>query len=140
MTNPILAPAAVLIMWTLIMLIWMAATRGPAVRRLAPGTLKAGARSPDLDGVIADEINWKSHNYEHLLEQPTIFYAAVFILAFAGFTTFDVAMAWAYVCLRVVHSIWQATVNRQPVRVMLFLLSSIPLFVLAMRAAIIALG
>jgi len=58
MTNPILAPAAVLIMWTLIMLIWMAATRGPAVRRLAPGTLKAGARSPDLDGVIADEINW----------------------------------------------------------------------------------
>jgi len=64
----------------------------------------------------------------------------VFILAFAGFTTFDVAMAWAYVCLRVVHSIWQATVNRQPVRVMLFLLSSIPLFVLAMRAAIIALG
>ncbi|HEU4697529.1 MAG TPA: MAPEG family protein [Sphingomicrobium sp.] len=139
MAKAILAPGAVLILWTLIMLVWMAATRGAAVRELAPATLKVGARSSDLDGVIADRINWKAHNYEHLLEQPTIFYATVFILAFGGFTALDVVMAWAYVSLRVVHSIWQATANRQPVRVMLFLLSSIPLFALAIRAALMVL-
>jgi len=133
MLSPILAPAAVLIAWTLLMLIWMAATRGPAIGKLAPNQLKLGARGPDLDGVIDDRINWKAHNYDHLLEQPTIFYATIFILAFAGFSKADVVLAWAYVSLRVAHSMWQAAVNRQPTRVLLFLLSSVFL-ALAVRA------
>jgi hypothetical protein len=136
MTKVILAPALALIVWTLVMFVWMAATRGPAVRRLPPGRLKVGARGSDLDGVIADRINWKAHNYEHLLEQPTIFYATLFCLALTSFTSLDVALAWAYVALRVVHSFWQALVNRQPVRVSLFLSSSFLLIVLALRAAI----
>lgn len=134
MTSPILAPAAVLIVWTLVMLVWMAARRGPAIGNLAPDRLKVGARGADLDGVIDDRINWKAHNYNHLLEQPTIFYATIFMLAFAGFSRADVILAWAYVGLRIAHSVWQATVNRQPVRVLLFLLSSVFLIALAVRA------
>jgi hypothetical protein len=136
MTKAILVPALALIIWTLVMFVWMAATRGPAVRKLPPGRLKLGARGLDLEGVIDDRINWKAHNYEHLLEQPTIFYATLFCLAFTTFTRVDVALAWAYVALRIVHSFWQALVNRQPVRVLLFLSSSILLILLAVRAAI----
>jgi hypothetical protein len=136
MTKAILVPAVALIIWTLVMFMWMAATRGPAVRKLPPGRLKLGARGLDLEGVIDDRINWKAHNYEHLLEQPTIFYATLFCLALTSFTTVDVALAWAYVALRVVHSLWQALVNSQPVRVLLFLSSSVLLILLAVRAAI----
>lgn len=134
MTHAILAPAAILIVWTMVMLIWMAATRGPAIAKLAPGRLKTGARGADLEGVIDDRINWKAHNYEHLLEQPTIFYPIIFILALAGFTGTDVALAWTYVAVRVVHSVWQATINHQPVRVLLFLLASMLLILLGLRA------
>lgn len=135
MANPMLAPAGALVVWTLVMLIWMAATFGPAVGKVAP-SLKLGARASELDGVIDDKIIWKTHNYEHLLEQPTIFYASVFILAWCGYTRADVVLAWIYVALRVVHSIWQATVNRQPARAMLFLLSSAFVVILGVRAFI----
>ena len=77
---------------------------------------------------------WKSHNYTHLMEQPTMFYAAVVILASRGPTQIDVWLAWAYVAIRIVHSIWQATVNRIPVRVTLFATSSLFLIALAIRA------
>jgi hypothetical protein len=134
MMNPILAPAATLIVWTLVILVWMAGTRGVAVSKLAPNRLKVGARGPNLDEVIDDRINWKAHNYEHLLEQPTIFYGTIMILALAGFGRTDLILAWAYVALRIVHSIWQCMVNTQPVRVIIFLLSSALLIVLALRA------
>jgi len=84
--------------------------------------------------VIPDQINWKAHNYAHLMEQPTLFYAAVMILAILGAGSLDVALAWGYVGIRVVHSVWQATVNRVPVRFALFLLSTICLIGLAIRA------
>jgi hypothetical protein len=135
MRNPMLAPAGALIAWTLIMLIWMAATFGPAVRKVAP-RLKPGARASELDGIIDEKIMWKTHNYEHLLEQPTIFYASVFILAWSGFTRTDVILAWIYVGLRIVHSLWQSTVNRQPVRAVLFIVSSAFLIPLGVRAFI----
>jgi len=135
MANPMLAPAGSLIVWTLIMLVWMAATFGPAVRKVAP-RLRLGARASDLDGIIDQKIMWKTHNYEHLLEQPTIFYASVFILAWSGYTSTDVILAWIYVALKVAHSLWQSTVNRQPARAILFLLGSAFLIALGLRAFI----
>ena len=90
--------------------------------------------------MLDDRVNWKAHNYAHLHEQPTIFYAAVLILVLAGYGTADVVLAWAYVGLRVLHSIWQAAVNRQPVRVVLFLLSSFCLIGLGLRALLATLA
>jgi hypothetical protein len=133
MVNSMFVPAATLVVWTLVIMVWMAATFGPAVRKVAP-TLKRGARATELDGVIDDRVMWKTHNYEHLLEQPTVFYASVFILARSGFTKTDVILAWIYVGLKIVHSIWQTTVNRQPVRAVLFLFSSAFLIPLGLRA------
>ncbi len=130
----ILTPAAVLVVWTIIMLVWMGATRGPALRKLGFEKLKHGARGQDLEGLIPDEVNWKAHNYVNLMEQPTIFYAAVFILVLSGYSPVDALLAWTYVFLRIAHSVWQAAINRQPVRMMLFLLSSAFLAALALRA------
>jgi hypothetical protein len=135
MQAQILTPAAVLVLWSIVMLFWMAGTRLPALTRLGGlGKAKPGGRGQDLEGVLPDEINWKAHNYSHLMEQPTLFYATVMILAIMGAASLDVMLAWAYVALRIVHSIWQATINRVPVRFTLFLLSTFCLIALALRA------
>jgi len=131
-----LAPAAVLVLWTLVILLWMIVTRFAAFGKVGIDLSKAppGGRGNSLEGVLPDKTNWKSHNYSHLMEQPTIFYPAVIILALAGAGMVDVWLAWAYVTLRIVHSIWQVTVNRIPVRAALFFISSFCLIALAVRA------
>ena len=136
----ILTPAAVLVVWTLVMFVWMVVTRGPPLSKLEAGKLKVGARGPDVELVLDDRVNWKAHNYAHLHEQPTVFYAAVLILVLSGYGLADVLLAWAYVVLRVVHSVWQATINRQPGRAVLFLLSSAFLIGLGVRALLATLG
>ena len=136
MQAQILAPAAVLVLWSIVMLIWLAATRLPPLFK-QPGGLgaaKPGGRGADLEGVLPDSINWKSHNYTHLMEQPTIFYATVMILALMGANAGDVAIAWGYVALRIVHSIWQATVNKVSIRFALFIASTVCLILLAIHA------
>jgi len=138
MQAQMLAPAAVLVLWSMIMVYWVGAARFAAVKEVEPGKLKAapGARGSALEGVIPDRANWKSHNYTHLMEQPTVFYPAVIIMALVGASPTDVLLAWIYVGLRIIHSIWQSTVNKLPVRFMLFTLSSITLTILAIRVMI----
>jgi uncharacterized MAPEG superfamily protein len=136
MQAQILAPAAVLVLWSIVMLFWLAATRLPPLFK-QPGGLgaaKPGGRGADLEGVLPDSINWKSHNYTHLMEQPTIFYATVMILALMGANAGDVVIAWGYVALRIVHSIWQATVNKVSIRFGLFIASTVCLILLAIHA------
>ena len=141
MQAQMLAPAAVLIAWSLVMCVWMAATRLPAMKAKMGGVGKAkpGGRGQDLEGVLDDRVNWKAHNYAHLMEQPTLFYAASLIIALLGAAAGDVLAAWIYVALRIVHSIWQATVNIVSVRFALFLASTIALVWLAYRALSLAL-
>lgn len=135
MNTDILAPAAVLAIWSIVMLVWMAALRLPALAKLKMPKEKArGGRGSDLDGVLPAEMQWKAHNYNHLMEQPTVFYAVVVILAIAGAAQLDVWLAWAYVGLRIVHSLWQAMVNTIPVRLAIFGLSSIVLLMLSVHA------
>ncbi len=135
MQAQMLAPAAVLVAWSLVMLFWMAFTRLPAMNKVGGlGDAKPGGRGQDLEGVIDDRVQWKAHNYAHLMEQPTIFYAAVVIIAIMGANALDPVFAWIYVALRIVHSIWQATVNKVSVRFLIFLLSTLALLYLAWRA------
>jgi hypothetical protein len=136
MQSSILTPAAVLVVWSLIVMLWMAVTRFSAFGAAKIDLKKAppGGRGQDLEGVLPPQVNWKAHNYAHLMEQPTLFYATVLILALSGAAALDVRLAWGYVLLRIVHSIWQATVNRVPIRASLFFLSSLFLMILAVRA------
>ena len=137
MQAQMLAPAAMLVVWTLIVMFWIIPARFGAIAKVTDkSTLpqKAGMRGADLEGVIPDKANWPAHNHTHLHEQPTLFYATALILAVAGPAALDVALAWIYVGLRVLHSLWQILVNTIPVRFALFLASSLALIVLAVRA------
>lgn len=139
MPGNILTPAAVLVVWTIVMCIWMGAVRRPAIQTLGTDKLKHSARGQDLDGLVDERAQWPSHNYNHLMEQPTVFYAAVFILTLSGYPVYVVWLAWLYVLLRIAHSVWQAAVNRQPVRMYLFLASSVVLGVIAVQALLVTL-
>jgi hypothetical protein len=141
MIKAMLAPAAVLALWSMLMLLWMVSTRFPALRQSGIDLKKSapGGRGQDLEGRVPPAVMWKSHNYTHLMEQPTLFYAVVAILALAGPTAWDVRLAWAYTGLRVAHSLWQALVNKLPVRVAIFATSSLVLMALALHAVIITL-
>ncbi|MEJ6594080.1 MAPEG family protein [Parasphingorhabdus sp.] len=136
MNTAILAPAAVLVIWSLIMLFWMAGTRLPAAKKMGIDIVgKPGGRGPDFDVQVPDKVAWKSHNYTHLMEQPTLFYATVVILALADAGHgLNLYLAWAYAIIRIIHSIWQATVNLVKVRFLLFLASTICLFIMAINA------
>lgn len=139
----ILLPASILILWTLVMLGWTAATRFPAMAKAGLDIARAapGGRGQDLEAVLPPKIVWKAHNHTHLHEQPTLFYAAVGIIALMGAVTPGaVALAWAYVGLRIVHSIYQATVNVVRVRFMIFAASTSCLLALAVIAALATLS
>ncbi|OYX63771.1 MAG: hypothetical protein B7Y89_04915 [Novosphingobium sp. 32-60-15] len=137
--NPaaILQPAVALMAWTMVMWLWMYATRIPAMNaaKLDPDAL---AQDPTrtLDDILPAQVQWKAHNYNHLHEAPTLFYAVCLVLAVAGQGNgMSAQVAWAYVGLRVIHSLVQATVNKVVVRFVLFALSSIVLMALIYHAA-----
>jgi hypothetical protein len=137
MQAQMLAPAAVLVAWTIIVLLWIIPARFGAIAKIPDKSVlpkKVGLRGNDLEGVLPDKANWPAHNYAHLVEQPTLFYATVMILALMGPGALDVTLAWVYVAVRIVHSLWQNLINKVPVRFALFLLGSVPLIVLAIRA------
>lgn len=134
--DPLLPPVVVLVGWSLLVMFWMAASRFGAMRRHGIGLKGArGGRGQDLEGVLPDEVSWKAHNYQHLMEQPTIFYAIVFALVLMGGSwPINWYLAWGYVVFRILHSIWQATVNVVAVRFALFLASSFCLLGLTVHA------
>ncbi|HET9145431.1 MAG TPA: MAPEG family protein [Sphingomicrobium sp.] len=136
--SPLLGPIVALVAWTLVIQIWMYATRLPAMRKAGISFKgRAGTRGGALEGKIPDEVNWKAHNYNHLLEQPTIFYAIVVALILMGFDVHvNVYLAWAYVGFRVLHSLVQATVNVVIYRFWLFILGSLCLIGLTVHAAV----
>jgi hypothetical protein len=112
-------------------------TRFPAFARAGVVLREAppGARYADVEARMPTKVNWVSHNYTHLMEQPTIFYAVIAVLALAGDTSaVNLAFAWGYTALRIAHSLWQCLVNVVPIRAGLFLLSTLCLWVLAINA------
>lgn len=134
--SPILAPVVALVAWTLVMQIWLYVARFPAMKR-AGISLKGrvGGRGAQLDGVIDDQAQWKAHNYNHLLEQPTLFYAIALSLALMQFGGgINLWLAWAYVILRIAHSLVQATVNIVRIRFLFFSLASLCLLGLTVHA------
>lgn len=132
----LLLPAVALAAWTFVMWAWMYVTRIPAIRQ---SNMKLDATIPrgEQMATLPPEIRWKADNYNHLFEQPTIFYPVAIIAALlpeAG--AVEIGLAWAYVALRVVHSVFQATVNKIEVRFALFFLSSLLLLGLVARTGL----
>ena len=135
----ILTPVILLVAWSQIMWLWMYLTRIPAIKA-ANMQLDPEAPRGQQMASLPSKVRWKADNYNHLMEQPTIFYAIVFALSLLGEGDgLNLVMAWAYVFIRIVHSLFQATVNKIEVRFTLFVLSNIALFVLAANALVVVL-
>ncbi|HWW63166.1 MAG TPA: MAPEG family protein [Sphingomonadaceae bacterium] len=140
MAHAILQPVVALILWSMVMWAWLYATRIPAMVRLKIAYDPHRPRQEFLDR-IPPRVRWKADNYNHLMEQPTLFYAVALTLAVAApVNGADVALAWAYVGLRVVHSLVQALVNHVMTRFALFMAGSLVLLALAIRAALLVFG
>lgn len=137
MDHAMLRPVVTLIAWTLVMAVWMLAVRLPAMRAAGFELGKlVGTTGAHAERGLPPKAQWPAHNYNHLLEQPTIFYAVCLVLAAVGPAhPFNVALAWAYVVLRVAHSLVQATFNRVSVRFLFFMLATLALIALTLHAA-----
>ncbi len=132
-----LIPAAVLVCWTMVMALWMLAHRAGTFTAMKTSLdkLPVGARGPDLWTRLPPGRNdWPAHNYMHLMEQPTVFYAACVILSIGGPTGYDHLLAWLYVLIRMVHSVYQARVNVVKIRAFLFIASTLVMVLLAVRS------
>lgn len=139
MHSPILNAVVALVVWSLVMWAWMYATRIPAIMQMKM-KLDSDAPRGEQMNLLPPKVRWKADNYNHLMEQPTIFYAIAITLALmnAG-DGINATLAWAYVILRVLHSFVQAVVNKIELRFALFFISSLVLSALAFNAARIAL-
>ncbi len=135
--SPILVPVVALVAWTLVVMVWMMFARMREFRRLGVNfsNIPNGSRGVDLEGRADPRAQWKSHNYNHLMEQPTIFYAIAITLALMGMDQpINVWLAWGYVGFRVVHSLVQGTVNIVRFRLPIFLLATFCLLGLTVHA------
>jgi hypothetical protein len=132
--NPMLVPVVALTAWTAVIWGWMYATRIPAI---VAARMRLDPQAPrgEQMATLPARVRWKADNYNHLMEQPTQFYAIALVLAVLGDASpWSLGLAWAYVGLRVVHSLWQVLVNQIQVRFALFSISSLVLFALVVRA------
>jgi hypothetical protein len=135
MTHTILQPVIALVLWSMVMWAWLYATRLPAMIRARTKLDPTQPRDVMLGG-LPPRVRWKADNYNHLMEQPTLFYATALTLALIDQGDgLNLCLAWAYVALRVIHSLIQVLINVIVVRFAVFMAASAILGVLAIRTA-----
>lgn len=132
----LLAPVVALAAWTHIMWFWMYATRIPAMRAARMRLDRDAPRGAQM-ATLPPAVRWKADNYNHLMEQPTVFYAVAIVAALADPDGTNHALAWAYVGLRVAHSLVQSLVNNIMLRFSVFALSSLVLMALTVRVGLV---
>ncbi|NWG52424.1 MAG: MAPEG family protein [Hydrogenophilaceae bacterium] len=132
--NGMIAPVLALVLWTLVMWLWLYAARIPAMRKAGIDPQEA-ERTGKLD--LPRAVQRPAENYNHLHEQPTIFYAAALSIQIASAAdSMAITLAWAYVGLRIIHSLVQATANIIMLRFLIFTIASITLAWMVIRAAL----
>ena len=130
-----LTPVLALIIWTLVILLVMYKRRIPAMNAISKRT-QDFIDNPKLGEKLPASARWAANNYNHLHESPTIFYALMFtIFLMDKVTPLALYCAWAFVVIRIIHSIVHITSNKVIVRFSLFLLSMIALIIIALSTA-----
>ena len=134
LTN-MMAPVLALVIWTLVVLVWLYVRRIPAMRKagIDPAKIKGSESFASLPP-MAPKAVWVADNYNHLHEQPTIFYALCVYTHLSGVSDdLNAGLAWADVAISVVHSFIQITTNFVPLRFAVFNLGSLVLGIIAIR-------
>ncbi|KAF2217805.1 hypothetical protein CERZMDRAFT_63930 [Cercospora zeae-maydis SCOH1-5] len=135
--NPLLQPVTVLAGWTFVMQAWMHVTRIQAIGKYNV-SIDAGKINQELEQKVPTNIQAIAHNYNHLHEQPTVFYAVALSLIAAGDThDYTVKAAWTYVGIRIFHSLFQVFVNKVLTRFQIFASSSVVIAGMTARLATI---
>jgi hypothetical protein len=135
----LVAPVMALVAWSLVIWLWMYVRRLPAMSKA--GIKPRDAAHPGSLNVLPAGVRSAADNYNHLMEQPTIFYAAALAIQVAGHVDgWALHLAWLYVALRVVHSLVQVSVNAVTLRFLVFSLSTITLAVMVARELVVLLG
>jgi hypothetical protein len=117
----ILLPVLTLAFWTFIIFAIMAPARFYFLRMKHPQT---AAHTKNLKGLLPPWTERVADNYNHLFEQPVVFYAITLSIAVINnIEPLMIQLAWVYVALRVLHSIVQITFNFVPLRFTLFVTS-----------------
>jgi hypothetical protein len=136
MNVDMLAPVIALVAWSMVMWVWMYATRIPAIQA-AKMKLDPEAPRGEQMATLPAPVRWKADNYNHLMEQPTLFYALAISLVLMGEGSgANLYLAWAYVILRIVHSLVQSLINKIELRFLVFVISNVPLLVLTINASV----
>lgn len=124
----IIVPVIALVAWSMVMWLWMFATRIPAINK-AKMPMDRDAVSGEQMSQLPSSVRWKADNYNHLMEQPTVFYALALSLAVLGEGGgIGLYLAWAYVVLRIIHSLVHSLYNNIMHRFFVYAASNIPLF------------
>lgn len=135
MRNPaLLYPMFALAAWTLLVLLLIPIARARSARRREIGIddFKFG-ESP----AVPPEVSIPNRNYMNLLELPMLFYVVCIVLyVTAGASTAAIALAWAFVVLRVAHSVIHLTYNRVVHRLAAFTAANITLVLLWLIAGL----
>jgi len=132
----LLAPVVALVLWSFVMCAWLYATRIPAVRKRKI-VFDPHRPNGEFHAQLPPEVRWKADNYNNLMEQPTLFYAVALTLALLGADgALNTGLAWAYVALRIAHSLVQATINVVMIRFPIFMAATLVLAVMSVNAAL----
>lgn len=123
---------------TLVMAGWMTVVRMAAMQK-AGVKLQDAAHTSALPTLLPSSATRVADNYNHLMEAPTVFYAVALGIVVAGLADpLYAACAWAFLGVRALHSLVQATINRVWLRATLYTLSWIALAVMIVRAVLAA--
>ena len=133
----IFQPVLAMLLLTCVMTLWMFFTRIPTMKKMRIHPQKA-QDTHKLRDMLPPEISRVSNNYNHLFEQPVVFYALAIVIGVLGHTDMPfIFMAWTYVALRFAHSIIQATIDKVMVRFTIFSISWVVLGAMVVREALI---
>ena len=136
MNDLILQPVIAMCVLSFAMMVWMYATRLPAAKKLEEDgvDVQKFSHPASIGGIFPSEVERVADNYNHLFEQPTVFYALVFIIWGLNETdTLFLTCAWLYFFIRLIHSIFQSTLNLVWIRFGLFMLSWVILALMIFR-------
>jgi hypothetical protein len=130
----LILPVLTLVAWSIIVWLWMIAGRAAVMSRDRIHPQKA-VRTREFS--TSGREQWVADNYNHLMEQPTIFYAAALAAHAVGQgDAINVGLAWTYVVVRIIHTIIQTTSNIVMWRFYAFILSTLALAALVVRTLI----